>query len=65
MSFLEQRPSGQYYLVFRFGGPRFKKGLKTSRTNVAEAARVRLARGHRRLEPCMARPIKNVPLVLT
>lgn len=42
MSFLEQRPSGQYHLVFRFGGHRFKKALKTTQTGVAEAARVRL-----------------------
>ena len=42
MSFLEQRSSGQYHLVFRFGGQRFKKALKTTQTDVAEAARVRL-----------------------
>jgi hypothetical protein len=42
MSFLEQRPSGQYHLVFRFGGRRFKKALKTTQTDVADAARVRL-----------------------
>lgn len=42
MSFLEQRSSGQYHLVFRFGGQRFKKALKTAETDVAEAARVRL-----------------------
>jgi integrase len=42
MSFLEQRSSGQYHLVFRFGGQRFKKALKTNQTDVAEAACVRL-----------------------
>jgi hypothetical protein len=42
MSFLEQRSSGQFHLVFCFGGQRFKKALKTTQTDVAEAARVRL-----------------------
>jgi hypothetical protein len=42
MSFLEQRSSGQYHLIFRFGGQRFKKALKTTQENVANAARVRL-----------------------
>lgn len=42
MSFLEQRSSGQYHLIFRYGGRRFKKALKTTQTDVAEAARVRL-----------------------
>lgn len=42
MSFLEQRSSGQYHLVFRFSGQRFKKALKTTQTDVAEAARVPL-----------------------
>lgn len=42
MSHLEQRSSGKYQLVFRFGGRRFKKALKTTQTSVAEAALVRL-----------------------
>jgi integrase len=42
MSFLEQRSSGQYHLVFRFGGRRFKRALKTAKSDRAEAARVRL-----------------------
>jgi len=42
MSYLQQRPSGLYQLVFRFGGRRFKKALKTTQMDVAEAARVRL-----------------------
>jgi len=42
MSFLEQRSSGQYHVIFRLGGQRFKKALKTSRTDEAESARVRL-----------------------
>ena len=42
MSHLEQRGTGQYHLVFRFGGRRFKKALKTTQTDVADAARVRL-----------------------
>jgi integrase len=42
MSSLEQRGTGQYHLVFRFGGRKFKKALKTTQTDVAEAARVRL-----------------------
>ena len=42
MSFLEQRSSGQFHLIFRFAGQRFKKALKTKQIDVAEAARVRL-----------------------
>jgi integrase len=42
MSSLEQRGTGQFHLVFRFGGRKFKKALKTTQTEVAEAARVRL-----------------------
>ncbi len=42
MSFLEQRSSGQFHLAFRFGGQRFKKALKTTQEDVADAARVRL-----------------------
>jgi len=42
MSHLEQRGVGQYHLVFRFGGRRFKKALKTTQTGQAEAARIRL-----------------------
>lgn len=42
MSFLEQRSSGQYHLVFRFGGQRFKRALKTTQTDGAEAARARV-----------------------
>jgi hypothetical protein len=42
MSFLEQRTSGQYHLIFRFDGQRFKKALKTTQEDVANAARVRL-----------------------
>lgn len=42
MSHLEQRGSGQYHLVFRFGGRRFKKALKTTQMGVAEAALLRL-----------------------
>ena len=41
MSSLEQRRPGQYHLVFRFGGT-VQKALKTTQTDVAEAARVRL-----------------------
>jgi len=40
MSFLEQRASGQYHLVFRFGGKRFKKAMKTNRMDVVEAMEV-------------------------
>ena len=42
MSHLEQRGVGRYHLVFRFGGRRFKKALKTTQTGQAEAARIRL-----------------------
>jgi integrase len=42
MSHLEQRGTGQYHLVFRFGGRRFKKALKTTQMGVAEAALLRL-----------------------
>jgi integrase len=42
MSSLEQRGTGQFHLIFRFGGRKFKKALKTTQTDVAEAARVRL-----------------------
>jgi integrase len=42
MSSLERRGAGQYHLVFRFAGRRFKKALKTTQTDVAEATRVRL-----------------------
>lgn len=42
MSYLQQRSSSRYQLVFRFGGQRFKKALKTTQAAVAEAARVRL-----------------------
>jgi integrase len=42
MSSLEQRGTGQFHLVIRFGGRKFKKALKTTQIEVAEAARVRL-----------------------
>ena len=42
MSWLERRSSGRYHVVFRLGNERFKRSLKTSSREIADAQRVRL-----------------------
>jgi len=50
MSWLEQRSSGCYHVVFRLGNQRFKKSLKTRSDQVAEARRLRLDENVRLVE---------------
>lgn len=42
MASLQQDPSGNFHVVFRFVGTRFKRSLKTKQVQKAEAARIRL-----------------------
>ncbi len=51
MSWLEQRSSGGFHIVFRLGGERFKRSLKTTKRNVAESRQVRLEENLRLLDP--------------
>ena len=37
MPWLEHRPNGRYHVVFRFGGQKLKKSLRTSDLRTAEA----------------------------
>ncbi len=42
MASLQQDPSGNYHVTFRFAGSRFKRSLKTDKPKRAQAARTRL-----------------------
>lgn len=42
MAWLQQDPSGNYHVSFRFGGRKFKRSLKTKRQRIADSKKLRL-----------------------
>ena len=42
MAWLQQMPSGHYYICFRFGGRKFKRSLKTKSERTALSKKIRL-----------------------
>jgi hypothetical protein len=50
MAWLEQRPSGQFHVAFRFGELRCKKSLRTQDPEIAEARLHRLEENIRLVE---------------